>query len=74
MRKINGKILKISGVPSVVTGHVVEGHGLAEFVILTELLWLLEQVYCAVDVLFLQVVDRQDVANLAQLLAGSSEL
>ena len=38
MRKVNWKILKIIGVPSVVTGHIVEGHGLAEFVILTELL------------------------------------
>lgn len=59
---------------SVVAGHVVEGHGLAELVVLAELFGLLEQVQGTVDVLLLQVVDCQNIADLAQLFAGSSEL
>ena len=59
---------------AVVACHVIEGHSLAELVVLTQLLRLFEQVKRAVDVLLLEVVDGQDVANLAQLLACSREL
>ena len=53
----------------IVARHVVEGHGLTELVGLAKLLALLEQVERRVDVLLLQVVDGEDVANFAQLLA-----
>ena len=58
----------------VVTGHIVKGHGLAELVILTQLLGLLEQIQRTIDVLLLQIVNSQDIAYLAQLLAGAGEL
>ena len=38
---------------TVVARHVVEGHSLAEFVVLAEFLALLQQIQCTVDVLFL---------------------
>ena len=58
----------------VVAGHVVEGHCLTELVVLAELLGLLEEVECAVDVLFLEVVYGEDVADFAQLFAALGEL
>ena len=58
---------------SVVTSHVIEGHSLAEFIVLTELLRLLEQVESAVDVFLFQVINCEDVADLAKLLACSCE-
>lgn len=59
---------------AVVARHVVEGHCLAKLVVLAELLRLFEQVQRAVDVLLLKVVDGEDVANLAKLLASSRKL
>ena len=54
---------------SIVASHVVECHGLTELVGLAQLLTLLEQVESRIDILLLQVVDGEDVANFAQLLA-----
>ena len=59
---------------AVVACHVVECHSLAKLIVLTQLLGLFEEVKCAIDVLLLEVVDGQDVANLAKLLACSREL
>ena len=59
---------------TVVARHVIEGHSLAELVVLAEFLALLQQIQCTVDVLFLQVVDGEDIADLAQLLASPREL
>ena len=58
---------------SVVASHVVECHGLSQFVVLAQLLTLFEQVQSTVDVLLLQVVDGEDVADFAQLLARACE-
>ena len=58
---------------AVVASHIVEGHGLAEFVVLAEFLRLLQQIKRRVHVLLLQVVNGQNIANLAQLLAGARE-
>lgn len=59
--------------PAVVASHVVVGHGLAELVVLAELLTLAQKVERRVDVLLLQVVDSKDVTNFAQLLAAARE-
>lgn len=59
---------------AIVASHIVKGHGLAELVVLAQFLALLKQVKRAVDVLLLKVVDSEDVADLAQLLASTSEL
>ena len=59
---------------TIVASHVVEGHSLTKLVVFTELFRLLQQVQSAIDVFFLEVVDSEDVADLAQLLAGSCEL
>ena len=50
---------------AVVACHVIECHSLAQFVVLTKLLRLFEKIKRAIDVLLLEVVDGQDVANLA---------
>jgi|TARA_B110000305_G_C19345536_1_gene591449 hypothetical protein len=47
---------------------------LTELVVLAELLGLLEEVECAVDVLFLEVIYGEDVADFAQLFAALGEL
>ena len=58
---------------AVVARHVVEGHGLAKLVVLAKLFRLLEQVESAIDVLLLQVVNCEDIADLAKLLACACE-
>ena len=58
---------------SVVAGHVIEGHGLAEFVVLAQLFALLEQIERAVNILLFEVVDGQNVTDLAKLLASARE-
>ena len=59
---------------AIVASHVVEGHCLSQLVVFAKLLALLEQIKRTVNVFLLQVVDRKDVANLAQLLARACEL
>lgn len=58
---------------SVVAGHVIEGHGLAELVVLAQLFALFEQIERAVNVFLFEVVDGQNVTDLAQLLASARE-
>ena len=54
---------------AVVARHVVEGHGLPELVVLTQLLRFLQQVERTINIFFLEVVHSQNIANFAQLLA-----
>lgn len=56
---------------SVVASHVIESHGLTEFVVLTELFRLLEQVEGRVDIFLFEVVDGQNVTDLTELFAGA---
>ena len=58
---------------SIVASHIVEGHSLAELVVLAELLRLFEQVKSTVNVFFLEVINCKDVANFTQLLARARE-
>lgn len=60
--------------PPVVASHVVKGHGLTQFVVFTKFFRLLKQVKGTVDILFFQVIDSQNIADLAELLAGFGEL
>lgn len=74
-----GSLQKVEGCshfadPPVIASHVVESHGLTQFVVFTKFLRLLEQVKGTVDILFLQVVDSQNIADLAELFAGFGEL
>jgi len=50
---------------SVVTGHIVEGHGLSELIVLAEFLRLLEEVKSTVDILFFKIINSKDVTDLA---------
>lgn len=58
---------------SIVTGHVIECHGLSKLVVFAELLTLLEQVERAIYVFFLEIVDGQDVTDFAELFARARE-
>jgi hypothetical protein len=58
---------------SVVAGHVVESHSLSKLVVLTEFLGLSKEIESTVDIFLLEVVDSEDVANLAKLLATLGE-
>ena len=59
---------------SIVTSHVIESHRHAELISLAQLLRLLQQVQGAINILFFEIVDGQNIANFAKLLAGSREL
>ena len=59
---------------SVVASHVVECHGLAELIVFAEFFGLLEQVEGAVDVLLFQIINSEDVADLAKLFAALRKL
>lgn len=60
--------------PSVVAGHVVEGHCLSQLVIFTKFLGLFEKVKGTVDIFLLEVVDCQNITYLTKLFARFSEL
>ena len=59
--------------PAIIAGHIVKSHGLAKFVVFTELFRLFQQVQGTVDILFLEIVDCEDVTDLAELLASACE-
>lgn len=59
---------------AVVAGHVVKGHRLTKLIVLHQFLWFFQEVQGTADVFFLKVVDCENVADLAALLAGTGEL
>ena len=59
---------------AVVACHVVVGHRASKFVVLTKELALLQEFERTAHVVFLEVEDRKNVANLAKLLARLGEL